>query len=111
MKTYLSEIDKLTQRAKMKDPKPDGLNLGEKFYVVLLNFYIKQYRRNELTDEDLKAKKALLERDLINYLDSKKMFSKACEIRNKQSPVLTEAEKNGCPICRKIVRLFDGRDN
>ena len=33
----------------------------------------------------------------------------AC-IRNSYSEVLTEAEKHGCPICRKLVRIFDGRE-
>jgi hypothetical protein len=25
-------------------------------------------------------------------------------------PLLVEAEKSGCDVCRKIVRIFDGRE-
>lgn len=108
--TYRSELDELTERAKRKDPQADGLNLGEKFFVTLLHFYIGQYRTNQITAEELQAKKKLLERDLINYWDSKKLFAHACEVRNRKSQWFIEAEKNGCPICRRLVRIFDGRE-
>lgn len=108
--TYRSELDKLIERAKQKDPKADGLFLGEKFFVELLHFYIGQYRINHLTADELKTKKKLLERDLINYWDNKAMFANDCEIRNKQSQWFIKAEKEGCPICRKLVRIFDGRE-
>lgn len=107
---YHSEIEKLTERAKQNNPESDGLPLGEKFFVELLRFYIHQYRTNQITAEELNRKKNLLERDLINYWDSKKLFKQACEIRNKQSQWLIKAEKQGCEICRKLVRIFDGRE-
>ena len=40
MKIYRFKINELIERAKLKDPKSDGLNLGEKFLVELLHFYI-----------------------------------------------------------------------
>lgn len=109
-KTYRCLLDILIDRAKLKDPKSDGLPLGEKFFVELLRFYIFQFRINQITAEELNRKKTLLERDLVNYWDSKKMFKKSCEIRNKQSQWLIKAEKQGCEICRKLVRIFDGRE-
>ena len=106
---YETDIEKLTERAKQKDPKADGLNLGEKFYVELLHLYIGQYRQKEITTEELKAKKKQLERDYINYRDQSKLFDLHCEIRNKQVELLIRAEKDGCPICKEIVKVFDGR--
>lgn len=110
MTTYRSEIEKLTEQAKQKEPKTDNLDLGKKFFVELLHFYIMQYRTNNLTAEELTAKKKLLEKDLMNYWDSERIFKKHCEIRNRQSQWLIAAEKSGCEICKKLVRLFDGRD-
>ena len=107
---YRSEIEELVERAKQQNPKSEGLNLGEKFFVELLHFYIGQYRVNQLTEDELKAKKKLLERDLMNYWDLQRIFKQDCEIRNSQSQWFIEAEKNGCPICKKLVRIFDGRD-
>lgn len=110
MGIYRSELDELTERAKLKDPKAEGLNLGEKFFVELLHFYIGQYRVQQLTAEELREKKKLLERDLMNYWDWQRIFKQDCEIRNRQSQWFIEAEKNGCPICKKLVRIFDGRE-
>lgn len=106
---YEEDIEKLTARAKKADPKADGLNLGEKFFVELLHLYIGQYRQKEITAEELTAKKKLLERDYINYRDFAKIFEQHCEIRVKQGELLIRAEKDGCPICKEIVKMFDGR--
>lgn len=106
---YEEDIEKLTARAKKADPKSDGLNLGEKFFVELLHLYIGQYRQKEITAEELTAKKKLLERDYINYRDFAKIFEQHCEIRDKQGELLIRAEKDGCPICKEIVKVFDGR--
>ena len=108
--SYQSEIAELTERAKRRNPRADGLNLGEKFFVELLHFYIGQYRINRLTEDELKAKKKLLERDLMNYWDLQRIFKQDCEIRNTQSQWFIKTEKEGCPICKKLVRIFDGRD-
>ena len=108
--SYQSEIAELTERAKRRNPRADGLNLGEKFFVELLHSYIGQYRINRLTEDELKAKKKLLERDLMNYWDLQRIFKQDCEIRNTQSQWFIKAEKEGCPICKKLVRIFDGRD-
>ena len=110
MKIYRFKINELIERAKLKDPKSDGLNLGEKFFVELLHFYIGQYRINQLTADELKSKKKLLERDLMNYWDLQRIFKQDCEIRNRQSQWFIKAEKEGCPICKKLVRIFDGRE-
>ncbi|MDE7389522.1 MAG: hypothetical protein K2M82_01060 [Lachnospiraceae bacterium] len=110
MMIYRSELDDLIERAKQNDPQADDLDLGKKFFVELLHFYIGQYRVNKLTAEQFKVKKKQLERDLINYWDFQDIFRCHTEIRNKQSRYFIEAEKYGCPICKKLVRIFDGRE-
>lgn len=106
---YEEDIEKLTQRAKKIDPKANGLNLGEKFFVELLHLYIVQYRQREITAEELTAKKKQLEQDYVNYRDFARIFEQHCEIRLKQGELLSRAEKDGCPICKEIVKVFDGR--
>lgn len=106
---YKEEIEKLTARAKKRKPDSDGLNIGEKFFTDLLYHYIGQYRIGQMTVDELKEKKKQLEKDLVNYWDLKEIFKLHCEIRNRQSSLLIKAEKEGCPICRQLVRIFDGR--
>lgn len=109
-KTSHSErIKELTERAKSKDLKPEQLEIGESCYVVMLNIYIREYRLRNITADELLRRQRELEKQLLRYYQHCEMFDYHTEIRNRYSNVLTEAEKNGCEICNKIVRIFDGR--
>ena len=107
---YREHLDELTERAKLAEPNAKGLNLGERHFVELLHFYIGRYRVRELTAEELTKKKKELENLMVDYWDMARIFREDTQIRNSMSQTLTEAEKNGCPICRKLVRIFDGRE-
>lgn len=107
---YREYLDELTERAKLAEPNAKGLNLGERHFVELLHFYISRYRVRELTAEELTKKKKELENLMVDYWDMARIFREDTQIRNSMSQTLTEAEKSGCPICRKLVRIFDGRE-
>ncbi|MGN0557872.1 MAG: hypothetical protein ACI4IS_00275 [Acutalibacteraceae bacterium] len=108
---YRSELDKLTERAKRQNPEPEGLNLGEKFFVTLLHLYIEQYRTKEITESELLKKKKELEDDLMIHWDLQKIFKNYIDIAVKHNMLITQAEKEGCPICKKLIRIFDGRES
>lgn len=107
---YREYLDELTERAKLAEPNAKGLNLGERHFVELLHFYIGRYRVRELTAEELTKKKKELEDLMVDYWDMARIFRNDAQIRNSMGQTLTEAEKNGCPICKKLVRIFDGRE-
>ena len=109
-KLYRAEIDELVTRAKLREPNAKGLNLGERFFVELLHHYIAEYKIREITDVQLRDKKRELESLLIDYWIQAHMFREDVKIRNRMSQTLTEAEKNGCPICKRLIRIFDGRE-
>lgn len=110
METYRFKLDELTERAKLAEPNAKGLNLGERHFVELLHFYIGRYRVRELTAEELTKKKKELENLMVDYWNMSRIFREDAQIRNSMGQTLTEAEKNGCPICKKLVRIFDGRE-
>lgn len=107
---YREHLDELTERAKLAEPNAKGLNLGERHFVELLHFYIGRYHVRELTAEELTKKKKELENLMVDYWDMARIFRNDAQIRNSMGQTLTEAEKNGCPICKKLVRIFDGRE-
>lgn len=107
---YREHLDELTERAKLAEPNAKGLNLGERHFVELLHFYIGRYRVRELTAEELTKKKKELENLMVDYWNMSRIFREDAQIRNSMGQTLTEAEKNGCPICKKLVRIFDGRE-
>lgn len=107
---YTKRIEELTQRAKEKYPKSNYLEIGESCYVEILAAWIEKYRLGIVTAAELSEKRKELEKKLGSYYRHCELYDRAAEIRNRYSEVLTEAEKGGCPICKKLVKIFDGRD-
>ena len=109
-KNYEARIKMLTDRAKAKDPKKNDLDLGEIFYIEILKAYIANFRVKNITAEKLSERQKAIETALLQYYQQREMFDYHIRINNRYSHILTEAEKHGCPICKKLVRVFDGRD-
>ena len=112
MTTYHSDrLKTLTEKAKRFDSKYDErYELGEKAYLICLSEYIKAYRRKEITAEQLKDIQKELESQLEKYYIEQELYDYHISINNHCSEILAEAEKDGCPICKKLVRVFDGRE-
>lgn len=110
MTCHSERIKELTERAKSSSPKSEWLEIGESCYVEILAVYIREYRLGNITSEELVKRQKELETKLSRYYQHCEVFDRAVEIRNRYSEVLTEAEKKGCPICKKLVKIFDGRD-
>ena len=62
------------------------------------------------TAEKLSERQKAIETALLQYYQQREMFDYHIRINNRCSHIMTEAEKSGCPICKKLVRVFDGRD-
>ena len=108
---HSERIKELTERAKESQPYLKDCDIGEKCYILSLAAAIKLFRLKAYSQNELKQLQSQLKSDLEIYYLNCKCFERAVEIRNAYSPILTEAEKHGCKICQKIVRIFDGREN
>lgn len=113
-KTCLSDtearIEMLNERAKNDERKIKDLKLGESCYLLALINLLHLFHNGSLTREELRREQLELKKQLENYYVIESVHNYAVRIRNRYSPILTEAEKNGCEICKKIVRVFDGRE-
>lgn len=110
VRDYQQRIEMLTQRAKQSDRYSDDLDIGESCYLLALIHTIQCYRIGGMTAEELVSCHRHLKMQLERYYQHQEMFDKHIGIKNRYSHVLTEAEKHGCPICKKLVRIFDGRE-
>ena len=110
MHRYEQRIKELTDRAKAGNEYEDDCDLGEQFYLELLTLFVEKYEQRIITRDDLIRKQKALRIRLEKYYQFSEIFENHIHIQNNYSEVLTEAEKHGCPVCRKIVRIFDGRD-
>lgn len=107
---YRQRIEELTGRAKQGCLYSDDLDIGENCYLLSLIRAIQSYRSGGLTADELVHCQRDLQTELERYYQHRELFDQAVAIRNRYSEVLTEAEKHGCSICRKLVRIFDGRE-
>lgn len=107
--TYSARIEELTERAKGEVPKTIDCDIGEIAYIETLHVLINFWREGKATTESLAQKQKELERKLLSYYQHQEMFDLHIKIYNRYSNVLTEAVKSGCPICKKIVKILDGR--
>lgn len=110
IKHYESRIHELTERAKTGIVKTNDTNIGEEAYLTALRVYVSQYREGRLSKEKLIFYQKTLRMKLEKYYQHTEIFDRHIEIRNCYSHILIQAEKEGCPICKKLVRIFDGRD-
>ena len=121
----------LTERAKKLEPYIYDLDIGESCYLLALVSAIELFRMKCIESDELYKKQKDLENMLLKYYqhreiddiqqkDLENMLLKYYQhreiddihirIANRYSPVMTDAEKTGCPICQKLVRIFDGRE-
>lgn len=103
-------LSELERKAMHGEEMPTDLTQSEQlFYLSMIRLY---ELFNNHTYDRKQAKN--IKQDLIaayqNNAFWEKLFNYHVQIRNRYSHVLTEAEKNGCPICKKLVKIFDGRE-
>lgn len=107
MSDRLSELE---IKAKHGDDMPDGLTQSEQLYYLSM---VQLYRLFTSHVYDRTQAKSIKQDIISAYRKNafeEKLIRHHADIRNKYSHVMTEAEKNGCPICQKLVRIFDGRE-
>ena len=107
----LDKLFELEKKASHGEEMPKGLTQSEQlFYLSMVQLY-KLYYDHTYSREQAKNIKQDLIAAYQNNAFWEKLFEHHASIRNRYSPVMTEAEKHGCPICRELVRIFDGREH
>lgn len=107
---YTKRIQELTARAKESNDYTMDCDIGEAAYLETLIALIREWQSGRMKKDTLIKKQKELENKLLSYYQHCEMFDSHIQINNRYSHILTEAEKSGCPICKKIVRIFDGRE-
>lgn len=102
--------EEIYELARKRQPAPDNLTLPEQLlYTTARNIY-KSYADGIISLEQAKQEKQQsisnfesLSRKYDIYIDHMKRMAVI-------SQVLGDAEKNGCERCRRVARVFDGRE-
>ena len=108
MSDRLLELEKKAQHG---EDMPTDLTLSEQlFYLAMVNLY-QAYYSHQYDREQARTAKQALKATYENNAFAEKLLLHHAQLRNRYSPVLTDAEKNGCPICKRLVKIFDGREH
>ena len=106
---YFQRVMELTARAKEGNDYTRDCDIGETAYLETLLLYIKEWQNGQMSKDTLIQKQKELESKLLSYYQHCEMFDEHIQINNRYSHIMAAAEKSGCPICKKLVRIFDGR--
>lgn len=89
---------------------PLGLTQSEQlFYLSMTQLYALFNNRTYDRESAKRIKQVILSTYKKNAFNEH-LRQYHAEINNRYSDLLTQAEKHGCPICKKLVRIFDGRE-
>lgn len=88
---------------------PKEYNQPEQLLFLSLRILHWEYRHGIITLEQAKGEKHLLVQEFQREQQFHEIYMEDVRIRNTMSHRLTAAEKNGCPHCRELVQIFDGR--
>lgn len=111
VRNYEERIKVLTERAKAGNEYTNDADIGEQAYLESLLNYVRSWRDHIISKEELIRYQKTLRLKLEKYYQQAEIFELHINIQNSYSDLLTQAEKHGCPICKKLVRIFDGREN
>lgn len=102
--------EEIYELARKRQPAPDNMTLPEQLlYTTARNIY-KSYSDGIITLEQAKSEKQKSIRDFENLSRKYEIYYDHARRRVKISQLLTEADKHGCEICRRVSRVFDGRE-
>lgn len=107
IESKISVIERLAMDGK---ELPKGYAQPEQLLFLSLRVLHWEYRHRVITKEQAKEEKALLAREYIQAARFQVVYQESIEARNRMGQYLTEAVKHGCPVCKKIVEIFDGRE-
>ena len=102
--------EEIYELARKRQPAPDNMTLPEQLlYTTARNIY-KSYSDGIISLEQAKSEKQKSIRDFESLNLKHDIYSDHMKRMVEISQLLTEADKNGCEICRRVSRVFDGRE-
>ena len=103
----LTELERLAAKG---DPLPDNLAMPEQWLYLSLRMLYREYRSGAIEKEQAGQEKRKLIDEYKLMMLHHRAYTQASDRVNRYSHILTDAEKSGCEICKKIVKIFDGRE-
>lgn len=97
--------------ARKREPLPDDAGLCDMMLYHILTAIYAEYRKGIKSRNVAKVEKntAMKKHGELEFWE--RIFREHSRRMVEIGTLLTEADKNGCPICKKVSAIFDGRLN
>ena len=105
-----SKICEIERNAMTGKELPDEYTQPEQLLFLSLRVLHWEYRHRQITIEQARKEKEQLVREYIQAARFQVIYQRAVEIRNRMGNYLTMATKGECPVCKKLVEIFEGRE-
>ena len=105
-----SKIREIERNAMTEKELPAGYTQPEQLLFLSLRVLHWEYRHREITLEQARKEKERLAREYIQAARFQVVYQQAVEARNHMGQYLTMATKGECPVCNKLVEIFEGRE-
>lgn len=109
----MTELEKraeeLSEIAKKALPVPEELTFAETYFYLCLRRIYSDYRNKTITAEQAKADKQKLVTEFGQVRLQEQVYQEHTRRALEISKLLSEADHNGCEICKRISKIYDGR--
>ena len=107
IESKISVIERLAMDGK---ELPKGYTQPEQLLFLSLRVLHWEYRHRQITLEQAKREKDQLVQEYVKAARFQVIYQQAVEVRNHMGQYLMMATKHGCPVCKKLVEIFEGRE-
>lgn len=89
---------------------PDGLTQPEQLIFLALRYLHNEYKQGRIDKNQAAVDKMKLLKEFEVAKLHYDMYSKTAAMRNRLRMQLSKININGCEYCRKVIEIFDRRD-
>lgn len=104
------EAEKLVKAAKYGNPLPEDATLAQSLFYHNIRALFYEFKVKMIDANDARNEK----NRLVQQYGVQRLMERCNEVSYKRirkyQTIASDAEKNGCPICKKITRILDGRE-
>lgn len=92
---------------------PQYINQYEQYTYLSLRCLYNDFRKRNIDKDQAQEEKRLIkqayERSKQDHEEEMSMLKRVDNMRVNLAGLTKEAEQSDCPICKRIIRVFDGR--
>lgn len=102
-------VEEICELAKRNSPLPKTDYMSEQWLYATLRLTYDGYRHGLIDDKQGKKEKITALKRYEDIKSWEKIFRRQAAVGKELGLLMSEANKSGCEICRKMAGLIDGR--